>query len=100
MRTGIMEPQLALSPEPGDTAVDRELWQDVTVVIPCYNEAETIGKVVADFSRALPGARLIVVDNASSDETASVARNAGAHVVAETRRGKGFALLHGFRAAR
>lgn len=73
---------------------------DVAVVIPCHNEAATIAKVVADFARALPGARIIVVDNASSDDTAAIARDAGAHVVAESRRGKGFALLHGFRAAR
>jgi glycosyltransferase involved in cell wall biosynthesis len=74
--------------------------EDVAVVIPCYNEAATIGKVVADFRRALPGARIIVVDNASSDDTAAIAEAAGAHVLSESRRGKGFALLHGFRAAR
>jgi len=78
-----------------------EYWRDdVAVVVPCYNEAATIAKVVADFRRALPGARIIVVDNSSSDDTADQAEAAGAHVISESRRGKGFALLHGFRAAR
>lgn len=82
-------------------ATDADTWRnDVAVVVPCYNEAATIGKVVADFRRALPGARIIVVDNASSDDTAAVAEAAGAFVLSESRRGKGYALLHGFRAAR
>ena len=85
-------------PEPSP---DAELWRDdVAVVVPCYNEEATIAKVVADFRRAVPGARIIVVDNASSDDTAGAAAAAGAHVISESRRGKGFALLHGFRAAR
>lgn len=76
-------------------------WRDdVAVVIPCYNEAATIAKVVGDFARVLPGAHIIVVDNASSDDTGAIAEAAGAHVVTESRRGKGFALLHGFRVAR
>jgi len=76
-------------------------WRDdVAVVVPCYNEQATIAKVVADFKRALPGAQIIVVDNASSDNTAAQAEMAGALVIHESRRGKGFALLHGFRAAR
>jgi glycosyltransferase involved in cell wall biosynthesis len=78
-----------------------DAWRDdVAVVVPCYNEAATIAKVVADFKRALPGARIIVVDNASSDGTGAIAEAAGAFVLTESRRGKGFALLHGFRAAR
>ena len=78
-----------------------ENWRDdVAVVVPCYNEEATIAKVVADFRRVLPGARVIVVDNASSDETGAEAEAAGAFVLTESRRGKGFALLHGFRAAR
>ena len=78
-----------------------EPWRDyVAVVVPCYNEEATIAKVVSDFKRVLPGAQIIVVDNASSDRTAVEAESAGAHVIHESRRGKGFALLHGFRAAR
>ena len=78
-----------------------ENWRDdVAIVVPCYNEAATIAKVVADFRRVLPGARVIVVDNTSSDDTGMIAEEAGAFVLRESRRGKGFALLHGFRAAR
>jgi glycosyltransferase involved in cell wall biosynthesis len=72
----------------------------VTVVVPCHNEAATIAKVVRDFRGALPGAQLLVVDNASSDRTAEMARQAGARVVREPRAGKGFALLTGFREAK
>jgi glycosyltransferase involved in cell wall biosynthesis len=72
----------------------------VTVVVPCHNEELTVGKVVADFRAALPQARVLVVDNASRDRTAEVAREAGAEVIREPRPGKGFALLTGFRHAR
>src|SRR6202035_965951 len=71
----------------------------VAVIIPCHDEAATIAKVVADFRAALPGAEIVVVDNVSRDGTAELARAAGARVIEETRKGKGFALLSGFRAA-
>jgi glycosyltransferase involved in cell wall biosynthesis len=64
----------------------------VTVAIPCYNEAPTIAKVVADFRAQLPEAEIIVVDNASTDESAERARGAGARVVREKRRGKGHVM--------
>jgi glycosyltransferase involved in cell wall biosynthesis len=70
------------------------------VVVPCHNEAASIAKVVADFRAALPRAEVLVVDNASTDGTAEIARQAGATVVSEPRPGKGFALLSGFKAAR
>jgi len=69
------------------------------VVVPCRNESATVGKVVADFRRALPMASVVVVDNASTDDTAVRARAAGATVVHEPRKGKGFALVTGLRAA-
>jgi len=72
----------------------------VAVVIPCHNEELTVGKVVADFRAVLPEAQILVVDNASQDSTAAVARAAGAVVIREPRAGKGFALLSGFRKAR
>jgi glycosyltransferase involved in cell wall biosynthesis len=72
----------------------------VAVVVPCHNEAATIGKVVRDFRAVLPQAQLLVVDNASTDATAETARQAGARVLREPRPGKGFALLAGFREAR
>jgi glycosyltransferase involved in cell wall biosynthesis len=61
----------------------------VAVLIPCYNEAVAIGRVVADFKSALPQATLFVYDNNSTDETAEVARHAGAVVRREPLQGKG-----------
>ncbi|MBX9035082.1 glycosyltransferase [Gordonibacter massiliensis] len=61
----------------------------VAVLIPCYNEAVTIGKVVDDFRRALPGATVYVYDNNSSDGTGDIAREHGAVVRVERRQGKG-----------
>jgi glycosyltransferase involved in cell wall biosynthesis len=68
----------------------------VAVVIPCHDEEVAVGKVVADFRRELPQARIVVVDNASRDATRERALQAGAEVLSETRKGKGFALLRGF----
>ena len=64
----------------------------ITVAIPCYNEAPTIAKVVADFRAQLPEAELLVVDNASTDGSGPLAAQAGARVVRETRRGKGHVM--------
>jgi glycosyltransferase involved in cell wall biosynthesis len=61
----------------------------VAVLVPCYNEALTVARVVADFSAALPGSRVYVYDNRSTDGTGDVARNAGAVVRREERPGKG-----------
>ena len=61
----------------------------IAVIIPCYNEAATIAQVVRDFAVALPGAAIVVGDNNSHDETARLAREAGAMVIAEPRQGKG-----------
>ena len=69
----------------------------VVVLIPCYNEAVTVAKVVADVKRALPTARIVVCDNNSTDGTASIAREAGAQVVTESRQGKGNVLRTLFR---
>lgn len=64
----------------------------IAVAIPCYNESTTIAKVVGDFRRALPAAAIYVFDNASTDDTARTARQAGAVVVHENRRGKGWVM--------
>ena len=61
----------------------------VAVLVPCYNEAKTIGKVVRDFRRALPKAEILVFDNRSSDATVSEALAAGASVRKVSQRGKG-----------
>src|SRR5512144_876632 len=62
---------------------------DIAVLIPCHNEAATIGKVVRDFRRALPSAEIYVYDNLSHDETAVRAEGAGANVHQEPYKGKG-----------
>ena len=72
------------------------LSPSVAVAIPCYNEATTIAKIVRDFRRVLPQGEICVFDNASTDETAERAREAGARVVAEPRRGKGFVVQRVF----
>lgn len=65
---------------------------EVAVVIPARDEEAAIGRVVRDFAAALPGALIVVADNASSDGTAAAAAEAGARVVSEPRPGKGRAL--------
>lgn len=69
--------------------LETETTAKIAVLVPCYNEEAAIGKVVADFRAALPGAVIYVYDNVSKDETASRAREAGAIVRPELRRGKG-----------
>jgi glycosyltransferase involved in cell wall biosynthesis len=64
-------------------------WQDVVVLIPCYNEALTIDQVVHDFRHALPRATIYVYDNNSADCTVATARDAGAVVRSEALQGKG-----------
>ena len=61
----------------------------LAVIIPCHNEAVTIGKVVDDFRRVLPEADVYVYDNNSSDGTGDIARAHGATVKVERRQGKG-----------
>ena len=61
----------------------------IAVLVPCYNEAAAIGKVVADFAAALPQATIYVYDNNSTDTTIEVATAAGATVRRERRKGKG-----------
>lgn len=68
----------------------------VAVIIPCHNEEATIASVVADFRAALPAAELMVIDNASTDRTAELAQAAGARVIREGRRGKGYAVQAAF----
>ena len=69
---------------------------DIAILLPCYNEAATIGDVVLGFRAALPGARIYVYDNNSTDGTALKAMLAGAHVVRERRQGKGHVVRRMF----
>ncbi len=62
---------------------------DIAVILPCYNEEQTIAGVVDGFREQLPDATIYVFDNASSDNTISVAQAAGATVYREPRKGKG-----------
>jgi glycosyltransferase involved in cell wall biosynthesis len=68
----------------------------IAVVIPCYQEERTIGKVVADFKRVLPKADIYVYDNNCTDATARIAREAGAVVRREKRQGKGWVVASMF----
>jgi glycosyltransferase involved in cell wall biosynthesis len=61
----------------------------IAVLVPCYNEAAAIDKVVRDFKAAVPSATVYVYDNNSTDETSAVALAAGAQVRRELRKGKG-----------
>ncbi len=69
----------------------------VAVLIPCYNEALTVGKVVDDFKASLPEAAIYVYDNNSSDDTAKIAAEHGACVRMEPRQGKGNVVRQMFR---
>ena len=69
----------------------------IAVLIPCYNEAATIDKVVRDFRAALPEAVVYVYDNNSTDGTGDIARAAGAVVRRERRQGKGNVIRTMFR---
>lgn len=69
---------------------------NVAVLIPCYNEAHAIAKVVADFRAALPEATVYVYDNNSTDGTSEVAQAAGAVVRREVRQGKGYVVRRMF----
>ncbi len=69
----------------------------IAVIVPCYNEAVTITKVVTDFRSVLPQATVYVYDNNSSDGTAQLAENAGAVVRREPRQGKGNVVRQMFR---
>lgn len=71
--------------------------QRVAVLIPCYNEAQAISAVVADFKKALPDAIIYVYDNNSTDDTARIAAEAGAVVRKETKQGKGNVVRRMFR---
>ena len=72
-------------------------FRNVAVIIPCYNEALTIGKVIDDYHAALPGATVYVYDNNSSDDTSQIAKQHGAIVRFEPRQGKGNVCRQMFR---
>jgi len=69
----------------------------IAVLIPCYNEELTIEKVIKDFKKELPDADIYVYDNNSKDNSAKLAKKAGAIVVKEIRQGKGNVVRSMFR---
>ena len=69
----------------------------IAVLIPCYNEAKTIEKVVKDYKKVLPEADIYVYDNNSTDNTDTIAAKAGAIVKYEYRQGKGNVIRSMFR---
>lgn len=69
----------------------------IAVLIPCYNEAKTVEKVVKDFKEVLPEAAIYVYDNNSTDDTVILAERAGAVVRHEYQQGKGNVIRRMFR---
>jgi glycosyltransferase involved in cell wall biosynthesis len=69
----------------------------IAVIIPCYNENQTIAKVVRDYKQALPEAKIYVYDNNSQDNTDKIAKESGAIVCYEYRQGKGNVIRSMFR---
>ena len=91
------EPVVRDSRPQGDSYAQRLTARSrVAVILPCYNEAATIAQVIFDFEQALPGADIYVFDNNSSDDTAEIARKAGATVRNENRQGKGHVVRRMF----
>lgn len=77
-----------------------EWWEAIVklaVLIPCFNEEQTVGKVVDDFRRELQDAQIYVYDNNSADGTALIAQKHGAIVRREVRQGKGHVVRSMFR---
>jgi glycosyltransferase involved in cell wall biosynthesis len=68
----------------------------IAVLLPCFNEEAAIGRTVAGFQKALPGATVYVYDNNSSDGTGAAARKAGAVVRTERQQGKGHVVRRMF----
>ena len=71
--------------------------KSVSFLIPCLNEEATISNVIEEIRSQLPNVDILVIDNSSTDNTQISAIKAGARVIIEPRRGKGFATLAGLR---
>ena len=68
----------------------------LAILVPCLDEEDGVASVVTEYRRAFPSARILVVDNGSTDRTAERARAAGAEVIREPRPGKARAILTAF----
>ena len=71
--------------------------EEIAVLIPCYNESQTIEKVIKDFKNELPDAKIYVYNNNSKDNTKEIAQKNGAIVVDEYKQGKGNVVRSQFR---
>ena len=80
-----------------DSMKRKNKMDKIAILIPCYNEAKTIEKVVRDWRASLPEAVIYVYDNNSSDGTAQIAEDAGAVVRYEYQQGKGNVIRRMFR---
>jgi hypothetical protein len=81
--------QYAITQSTSASLAEAAFGAKIVVLVPCHNEAATVGAVVRDFQTHLPMADIYVYDNASTDHTAAIAREAGAQVRHEPLRGKG-----------
>jgi glycosyltransferase involved in cell wall biosynthesis len=68
----------------------------VAIILPCHNEGKAIAHVIDAFRDVIPSSEIVVIDNASKDDTAKQALSAGAKVIRETLAGKGHAVRRGF----
>ena len=71
--------------------------ENIAILVPCYNEELTVEKVVNDCKKELPEALIYVYDNNSKDNTAAIAKKAGAIVIPEYNQGKGNVVRSMFR---
>jgi glycosyltransferase involved in cell wall biosynthesis len=88
----MIQTALSNSPEPASSGSTLR----IAVLLPCYNEAVSVGSVVDSFRKALPSAAIYVYDNNSTDETSKIAAAHGAIVRREGRQGKGHVVRRGF----
>ncbi len=80
-----------------DKTLKGKVMDRIAVLIPCYNEGKTIRKVVEDWRREIPEAKVYVYDNNSTDDTVKIAKEAGAIVRYEYQQGKGNVIRRMFR---
>jgi len=71
--------------------------KNIAVLIPCFNEEQTISSVVSGFRESLPRAHIVVCDNNSNDSTKKIALELGVTVLSQPLQGKGYAVEHMFR---
>ena len=82
--------------DPTASPVNTETEPRVAVLVPCFNEGLTVGRVVEGFRKTLPDAKIYVYDNNSTDDTSGRATSAGAIVKLERRQGKGHVIRRMF----